>query len=339
MVLAADYSDDGVTSGRPRVCGWFIFFVVWAVCGAARAQEVNLLMMGDWGAGSWEQRQVADTMARYVEGSGKQFDGLFSTGDNFYSRISGVDDKQWRTLFEEMYDVRRLNFPFYMAVGNHDHDGDNLAVELAYGRVNPGSRWRLPARWYRVDLPAENPLVSVLVLESNKPKLTKRDWLEQIDWLERQLAGRRAPWTICIGHHPLHSNGGHGDNAILQRDWGELLEKHGVQFYGCGHDHALEHLQVEGRSTSFLVCGGGGANRAAMIRDSAGPFSRSVHGFAHLRLLSDRVIVRFISLDGEEVHHFERSSSGAIRLLATTGRDPVPLLTTRPSPPFSNQND
>src|SRR4051794_27667144 len=69
-------------------------------------QEVNLLAMGDWGSGDDAQKRVAQTLARYVEDSHRTFSGMLMAGDNFYVQLNGVDDPQWQSLFEKMYDPR-----------------------------------------------------------------------------------------------------------------------------------------------------------------------------------------------------------------------------------------
>src|SRR5213080_252934 len=66
--------------------------------------QVNLLAMGDWGTGDKDQKAVADAMANYVRDSGRHFDAGLLCGDNIYTKLSGVDDPQWQTMFEQMYD-------------------------------------------------------------------------------------------------------------------------------------------------------------------------------------------------------------------------------------------
>src|SRR5689334_19143783 len=70
--------------------------------------EVNFIAMGDWGSNDKRQKQVAETMADYVQSTGKQFDAVLLCGDNFYQRLLGTDDAKWQTMFEQMYDPQRL---------------------------------------------------------------------------------------------------------------------------------------------------------------------------------------------------------------------------------------
>src|SRR4029079_19756299 len=123
--------------------------------------------------------------------------------------------------FERMYDPQRLNFPFYASFGNHDYREKETQIEINYARQHPESRWRMRGKWYRVDFPnEESPLVTVLMLDSNQPSLTPDEWQEENSWLRWQLSKpRKARWLICCAHHPLFSNGDHGDNGVLQREW------------------------------------------------------------------------------------------------------------------------
>ena len=101
-------------------------------------------------------------------------------------------------------------------------------MRVAAGKLD--SRWKLPAKWYRVDLPTDRPLVTVLMLDSNKPLLGEQQWRNQLDWIEQELSKpRTAAWTICCAHHPLYSNGNQyealyeaeGSDAVLaMMNWG-----------------------------------------------------------------------------------------------------------------------
>ncbi|MDB5299226.1 MAG: putative phosphohydrolase, partial [Phycisphaerales bacterium] len=182
-------------------------------------RELNLLAMGDWGEAKSAQKTVADAMADYVVAQKAPFAGLLSAGDNFYGPLASVDDPTWQTMFEKMYDATRLDFPFYGALGNHDYDQNKYLVELAYAKQHPESRWKLPGRWYRIDLPAKEPLATVIILDSDKQVLTPVEWVLQKTFLAEELARPRAAWTICVAHHPLFSNGVAADNGLLQRDW------------------------------------------------------------------------------------------------------------------------
>ena len=279
--------------------------------------------MGDWGENTQAERQVAQAMAHYVaaDENSVNFKAVLLCGDNFYFKLTGVNDPRWNTLFEQMYDPVKLNVPFYACLGNHDYDGNNRQIELAYSRQHAGGRFKMPAAWYRIDLPREKPMVTIIMLDSNKENQTDVQWRRQIDFLTRQLQGPRAAWTICCAHHPLFSNGFFWGNGILQKDWGTLFEKYKVDFYLCGHEHDLEHLEIPGWSTSFVIAGGGGAHSHPLSRDDRG-FSRREYGFVSFDLTPDKAIVRYIGADDKPIHVFERTRSGKVKVDQTTPNTP-----------------
>jgi 3',5'-cyclic AMP phosphodiesterase CpdA len=303
--------------------------------------EVNLVVFGDFGNGKRTQRETARAMAEYVERVGTQFDALLTVGDNFYVKMRDADDYQFQSLFEDMYDARRINFPWYVTSGNHDYEKNDkgrtkVEVEQEYARKHPGSRWKYPAKYYRVDFPqggggageAGRPLVTALMLESSMPHQTRAEWQEQKRWIAEQLATTTALWKIACAHHPFFSNGSHGDNGVMQMEWGPIFKAGGLDFYLAGHDHDLQHLEIPGWPISFVQAGGGGQPVTDMRRDVRGPFSRKVHGFAHVRFLADKAEVRYVNAkDVKVVHRFERTRDGVVTVVTSSGRDRA---TTKP---------
>lgn len=304
---------------------------------AQTAPHLNFLALGDWGLDSPDRQQVANAMADYADHSKQPINAALSLGDNFYVPLTSAEDPEFTKLFENTYDVKRLNFPFYILPGNHDYESLNghsrYEWEIKYAVIHPQSRWKMPARYYRLDLPADHPLVTVLMLDSNKdnagkyPNLTAQEWTDELAWMNQQLAGPRAAWTICCAHHTAYSNAGRGDNGVLIQQWSSLFEKYKVDVYLCGHDHSLQHIEVKDLFTSYVVSGGGGAKRDAMLRDNRGPFSRSLAGFAAFSFDPDMLTVNLIGEDGTVLHTFTRTKAGVVTVTHTTLSD---LRTTQP---------
>jgi hypothetical protein len=285
------------------------------------AGAVSFLAMGDWGMGNDGQRRVAETLAAYAQKVGN-VQAVVLAGDNFYMKVADVKDPVWKHIFEDMYDIKRLNVPFFACLGNHDYLDNKAQVELDYAKFNPGSRWKMPARWYRVDIPSDKPVVTLLMLESTKDKMSAADWAAQMAWMDEQLSKVPAGvWTVAAAHHPLFSNGGHGDNGVMQTNWGPIFLKRHLDFYLCGHDHDLQHLEIPGQTESFVLVGGGGAGTRQMVKDTRGPFSKSINGFGHFQFTPEKATVRYISAAGETVHVFERTKAGEVKVLANTPSD------------------
>lgn len=78
-------------------------------------------------------------------------------GDNWYGALDGgAHSPRWHTQFEQMYPTDTFDCPVYAILGNHDYQrwpDSKVDTELQYARVGK-TRWTMPARWYRFELPA-----------------------------------------------------------------------------------------------------------------------------------------------------------------------------------------
>jgi tartrate-resistant acid phosphatase type 5 len=318
----------------------------------ADPSAVSLIAFGDWGRNSAAERAVANG----IRARGAAYDAGLLLGDNFYFPLTGTDDPRWHELFEDLYQPADLRF--WAVLGNHDYitlagprpvpgqpapgaQPVNMDIEFAYTREHPGGRFNLPSRWYRLDLPAEQPTVTVLMLDTNYRERTfggKPFMDQQTAWLRQQLdelrpppdgpAGPRRAWIICCAHHPIFTNGNtHDDDARLKREWLPMLDSHGVDFYLAGHNHCLEHVQVPGSRISHLVSGGGGANLYPRKQRHPGWFAQS-YGFTHLVLRPDRAEVSFVDTAGRVMHSFTRYPDGREQVMVAdhpaTPLPPVP---------------
>ena len=210
----------------------------------------NILMVGDWGrqddiAG---QTATAQQMVSYAKANHIKPEALFMLGDSWYGPLpGGVDDPRWKTQFEDMYPKSAFDCPAYSIMGNHDYQKmagvTKTTMELEYAK-KPGTRWTQPSLWYTFQLPKKNPLITVIALDSNMPMghkdngvdftLTPDQRVEQLAWFTAELEKpRTTPFLVVLGHHPIFSDGPHGDHKMLIADWEPLLRKHKVDLYLC----------------------------------------------------------------------------------------------------------
>jgi hypothetical protein len=290
------------------------------------ADDAHYLMIGDWGYDKTRVNQVAvgKAMQAYVEAKKITPEGLFLLGDNFYGPFKGgTNCPRWKADFEDIYPASSFPGPCWAILGNHDYDDepvDKLAAELRYKADNPATRWYLPAKWYRLELPAKKPLATILMLDSDYhnsvASLTAEEKAAQLSWLATELAmPRTTPYLIVMGHHPLYSNGQHGDDPALIADWEPLFKKYSVQYYFFGHDHDLQHLEFDNHPTSFVGSGAGGANLYEIQHPERGPYSGEVFGFTHLQMNAERIIVRHFDTEQKQVHAFSKTPAGKISIL------------------------
>jgi tartrate-resistant acid phosphatase type 5 len=298
---------------------------------AERPEEsgAELLMIGDWGFDKSDeaQRSVAAAMRAYIKEHRLYAQALLLLGDNWYGPLDGgAKSTRWQTQFEERYPVEAFNCPAYAILGNHDYQnwpGSKVDAELEYAHATK-TRWTMPARWYRFAFPARDPLITFLALDSNMPfadgkaahgvnfTLTPEQQAEQLAWLEAELKmSRTTPFLAVMGHHPVYSDGPHGDHPVLVRDWDPLFRKYKVDLYLAGHDHDMQHLEFEHHPTSFFLSGGGGADLYDLKIDPAerGPYGQKVYGFSHLSVTQEKMTLRHLDSGGRLLHAFEKHAN------------------------------
>lgn len=296
----------------------------------------DILMVGDWGADGDHSAQasVARGMREYVKKHTLQTQALFMLGDNWYGALEGgVQSSRWQTQFEQMYPAEVFSCPAYAIPGNHDYQnypGSKVVAELQYASTQK-TRWTMPSLWYRFEFPAKYPLITFIALDSNVPyangkstdgrnfTLTAQQYAEQLSWLEAELRRPRAtPFLVVMGHHPIYSDGPHGDHPVLIRDWDPLFRKYGVHIYLAGHDHDLQHLEFQGHPTSYFMSGGGGASLYDLKIEPSqrGPYAQKVYGFSHLAVTPEQITLRHLNSNGEVIHAFTKNPAGTIGILA-----------------------
>lgn len=295
---------------------------------------LHVLMIGDFGTGAADQIKVAEGMKKFVADKNIRPEGLLLLGDNFYGRTKdgmSVASQRWKTDIEDMYPASVFPGPMWSLLGNHDYH-DNAGgekVQLEYAK-QPGVRWKMPGKWHRFELgPMLKPLATVICLDSNlpsvsggkdkktgKPKshMTEAEEQEQLQWLKAELNKPSAPFTIVAGHHPLYSNGDHGDTKALLAQWEPLFQEHKVHAYLCGHDHDMQHLEMEGKFTTHLLSGGGGARTRKLESTRKTPFGQDVHGFTHLQVTADALTFTHHGADGGVLHRVTKRQDGAFEL-------------------------
>jgi tartrate-resistant acid phosphatase type 5 len=311
-----------------------------AAIATAGPKTADLLMLGDWGdENPTAQFVVATAMRDYLGRNALTPQALLMLGDNWYGDLAGgTRSLRWRTQFEEMYPASEFACRAYGILGNHDYQMAPMSkadVELAYAHGGR-SRFTMPGRWYSFQFPAKDPLITFIALDSNVPEgdgaggrkpgidrngfmtMTPDQKAEQLSWLEIELRKRpTTPFLAVLAHHPVYSDGPHGDHATLIQDWDPLFRKHRVHLYLAGHDHDLQHLEFENHPTSFFLSGAGGADLYNLKINSLqrGPYAQKVYGFSHLSVSEQAMTLRHVDATGRILHTFSKTPEGIIRIV------------------------
>ena len=254
----------------------------------AEDKAVRVLAFGDFGTGSEAQKNTAAAMLEFHRKT--PFDFGITLGDNFYDvGMMSPEDARWKTWWEDMYSA--LGVKFYASLGNHDWGHvDSPAAEILYS--DKSSSWKMPAPYYTFTAGS----VQFFALDTNEISEA------QMLWLKEALEKSKARWKIVYGHHPIYSDGDHGDGLILKAKLLPLL-KDKVDIYLVGHDHVVNHIKPES-GVHFFVSGGGGARLYKVTPKERTLFAQSTNAFAVIEADAKEMKVRFIGLDGKPLYEY-----------------------------------
>lgn len=272
---------------------------------AVSGEAVRFFAFGDWGKGNAAQREVAVQVKRVCRSSGCDF-GL-SLGDNFYPLgVKDIRNKQFREKFEDVY---RLEQPFYVALGNHDVEGD-IQAQLDYSKVNP--LWILPDRQYSFVFPRSGPpLLEIFVMDSNRVDAAALGWLKQA------LGASRAAWKFLVLHHPILNNGTKhpADEKKVYAGLKPLICGK-IDFVLSGHEHIFSHLKDTKDACGWeqIILGTGGAKLFGISSHPPAQYkvfaAEDVHGLGYFIVDDDVLKFEFIRADGSVGYKTEWKKSG-----------------------------
>jgi len=299
---------------------------------------VRFIAIGDMGTGKEGQYQVSRAMEQVCAQQGCDF--AIGLGDNIYeSGVDSTEDEQWMTKFEQPY--ANLDFPFYMTLGNHDNShfgGEGLdnfkgevQVDYTYKADRFSDKWNMPARYYHFTAPlnADVPLVDFFSLDSN-PLAAVSDFNHEYwqlpykkkhsDWMDDAYSNSTAQWKVAFAHHPMYSNGKHGNAGIYDgvplfgQVWKDFLKDHvcdRVDLIITGHDHDLQFIKPQDKcgKTQHIVSGAGGKTREFTDPDRNATYWQKdgTYGFFWLEMKDNQLTVQAWTVNGDTfTKEFER---------------------------------
>jgi tartrate-resistant acid phosphatase type 5 len=245
--------------------------------------RVSFLIIGDMGTASSAQMKVGRAMAdvcRY-----RDCDFAIGLGDNIYNiGAQNAADRKFITHFEDAY-VGLGGLPFWMSLGNHDALG-NVDAQVEYTVLS--HRWRMPAEQYMI--PGLPKWAHFIALHSTQMPAGRALWVQ------RQICESEG-WKFIYGHHPVYSNGKHGDNLNIESLMLPTIRQCGVDVYFSGHDHHQEHIVTPWFHQ--IIQGAGAKLRPVKTAPSrlggtvVQRFATSTYGFGWAELTRDEMSVEF----------------------------------------------
>lgn len=266
---------------------------------------ISFLALGDFGRhGAFTQKEVARDMGEVAELLNLNF--VVSVGDNFYPNgVQSTQDYQWISSFETIYTHHSLHEPWYVALGNHDYEGNSQA-QIEYTQIS--RRWEMPARYFekRIEI-SKGKYLQLLVIDTNpfveryqKEKnkyldIEKQNTQKQLQWLEARLAIQDSDivWKIVVGHHPLYSGGKRktSDETLqIEKIFEPIFEKYNVDAYITGHEHDLQVIQKPNKKIIQFLSGAGSEIRETGNTEGT-LFAQSIPGFMAFTLNKNQLNV------------------------------------------------
>jgi hypothetical protein len=249
-------------------------------------RPIRIVGMGDFGAGSEGQREVAAAIV--AMGKARPFDFGLTFGDNFYpSGMKGLDDPRWRDWWESLYGP--LGIAFYPTLGNHEwYSDDGAAAEVLYRSPT----WIFPSPYYSF---TAGP-VQFFAIDTTEISEA------QALWLDRAIGSSTARWKVVFGHHPIFAPERNAKSgaymAYMQaRLWPILRGR--VDAYLCGHQHAMARMDTQ-EGVHFFLSGGGGAPLSKVSkRKTDALFAESKFGFLTLEADAAAMTIAIFDTDGK----------------------------------------
>jgi len=265
---------------------------------AVGSGAISFIAFGDSGTGSTAQRQLAAQMGNETP------DVALHVGDIVYGSADTTGQASYATYQSWFFGVYPWlsRIPFAPTEGNHDSGPNNQDGRAYLDLFSLPPNGAIPERYYSFD---SGP-VHFIVLDTEYAFQDATRRMEQLTWIESDLAATRQPWKIAVYHRSAYSTGAeHGSDLAVRAAFGPLFERYGVDLALSGHDHDYERTKPMRESTStsdhfvtYVVTGGGGAALYTVGTSSFTAFSTSRNEYVRGRVDTCTLTLEGVGTDG-----------------------------------------
>lgn len=265
--------------------------------------------------GYYQQKKIAEQMGEMAETIGPEC--IIAAGDiHHFSGVESIYDPLWLTNYEQVYSHPELMIPWLPICGNHEYRGNTQAV-LDYSKIS--RRWRIDEKYYTRSYEKKGTSIRLIWLDTTPliqryrkdpvtyPDAYKEDADRQLSWLDSTLNVAKEQWVVVIGHHPLYAQ---TDKAIeeqtdLRKTVREVLRKHHVDMYVCGHIHNFQHIRMAGDNIDYLVNSSASLSRPVKPIEGT-QFCSPDEGFAVLSVNKKALTLSLINYEGKIIYQIKR---------------------------------
>ncbi|HAO48926.1 MAG TPA: hypothetical protein DCR35_06295, partial [Runella sp.] len=266
-------------------------------------QKVRIWAMGDAGDGSPNQREVRDAYLKRIQNDNRQTDAVLFLGDNAYA--IGTDEEYQNNFFNIYQDYFFKNNVIWAIPGNHEYySGVQSRREIAYFQIfsqpQNGESGGVPSG-SEMNYSFDYGNVHVVALDSygiEQDKYRLYDTLSpQVEWLKKDLAANRLPWTIVMFHHPPYTKNSHDSDTetelvLIRQNLNPILERYKVDLVLSGHSHLYERSRPTRGHTGLAPT----FNEAAHLTStSSGKYDNSPNSCAYVKNGGDEGVIYVVA--------------------------------------------
>ena len=218
---------------------------------AGDPKSVRIWALGDFGFVAPNQKAVISAIKNYT--ADKPIDAWIWLGDNAYN--NGKDEEYQQHVFDVYQADFFPNLALYPSPGNHDYAGKHDATVPPYFKIfsmptqgEAGGVASNSESYYSVDYGSLHLISIDTEIRDAAGNQVMDGKGDQYDWLAKDLAANRLPFTIVYFHKPPYSKGSHNsdteaDMKNMREKVNPLFEKYNVDLVLAGHSHVYERTK------------------------------------------------------------------------------------------------